>query len=279
MKLLLISLILTLTASAGHRVIAADTGTKEVIIIDEKGKIIWSFKAPGKPEDLEVLKNGNILLCTKNSVIELTMDKKIIWKFEEKGEMHSCQRLANGNTLIGHTSTGELLEVNKEGKVVKTIKTTSKSSNKHRTFRRVRKNDDGIYVSHHGDGVCRLYSDDGKILRTVAHYADRCFSSLPMKGEKLLLSGKDKIKIVDKDGKTVWEVDVKNYPDLKIDAFTAAIPLENGNILVTNWMGHLKKNKRGDSPSMVEISPDKKMVWSWSNPKHKCLIAIALIPE
>ena len=67
--------LLSLSLSAKHKFIAADTTT-----------------------------NGNVLLCTKNVVLELSMDKKVLWSFERKGEMHSAQRLADGNTLIGHTT-------------------------------------------------------------------------------------------------------------------------------------------------------------------------------
>ena len=58
--------------------------------------------------------------------------------------------------------------VSPEGKVLKEFKTTYDTKNKHRIFRRVRQADNGnIYTAHHGDGVCRVYDQSGKVLNTL----------------------------------------------------------------------------------------------------------------
>jgi outer membrane protein assembly factor BamB len=274
--LFVLVLIFALNLQAKHKFIAGDTQTGEVFIVDKDGKTIWTYKAKFKPQDVSILKNGNILLCTQKQVIELTMDKKIVWEFSRSGEMHSCQRLANGNTLVGHTSEGTVLEVNSAGKVIRSFKTTFKTKRAHSNFRRVRQTAEGlIYVSHHGDGVCRIYSNEGKVVNSVEHYKGKCFSATPLKDGKILLTGKAKVKIVDLEGKIHWEINTSEIKGHKIDSLTSAKMLANGNILVTNWMGHQKKNKRTEV-SIVEINPNKEVVWSYKDSKNTCIIAMDL---
>jgi len=276
MRLFTLLLLLTVSVSAKYKFIAADTGTKEVFIVDENGKKVWTYKSPGKPEDVSFLKNGNILLCTKNKVMEMTMDKKVVFEFSRTGELHSAQRLADGNTLIGHTSEGKVYLVSPKGEVIKEVKTTYETKNKHRIFRRIRQTEEGkIYAAHHGDGVCRVYDQSGKVLNTLKHYSDRCFSATPLTNDRVLLTGLDKVKIVNLKNEVLWEIDIKEIPDSKVLSLTSAKMLENGNILVTNWMGHHRKLiKKKGYPSIVEISPEKKVVWQYDGGKNKCLIAL-----
>ncbi|NQZ57142.1 MAG: PQQ-binding-like beta-propeller repeat protein [Lentisphaeraceae bacterium] len=270
-------ILLGLSLQAKHKFIAADTTTREVFIVDENGKKTWSFKVPDKPQDVSVLANGNILICCRTIVLEMTLDKKIIWKFKQKGEMHSAQRLADGNTLIGHTSKGRVLVVSPEGEIVSEFKTTYETTKPHMIFRRVRRSADGkIYVAHHGDGVCRIYSPEGKVIASVKHHGKKCFSATPLENQKILLSGGGKIKIVSHSGETYWEVDISELKGHKITGLGSAKILKNGNILVTNWQGHVKKGQRTQA-AMIEISPDKKIVWSYDGGKNKCLIAMDLI--
>lgn len=266
-------LFLSISLSAKHKFIAADTTTKEVFIINESGEKAWSYKAPDKPQDVSILPNGNILLCCKTIVVELTMNKEIVWKFERKGEMHSAQRLADDSTLVGHTSEGKIYFISPEGKVINEFKTTYTTKNKHRIFRRIRQAQDGrIYIGHHGDGVCRIYNPKGEVTGTVTHYKDRCFSAMPMKNETILLTGEERLKIVNHKDEVLWEVSTEEL-NKKVVALTSAKQLKNGNILVTNWQGHVKKKGR-TQPAMIEISSDKKIVWSYDGDKNKCLITM-----
>ncbi|MDD4175027.1 MAG: hypothetical protein PHN34_12380, partial [Kiritimatiellae bacterium] len=38
--------------------------------------------------------------------------------------------------------------------------------------------------------------------------------------------------------------------------------LPNGNVLVSNWLGH---GKFGTAPHLMEITPEKKIVWSFAD--------------
>jgi len=170
--------------------------------------------------------------------------------------------------------TAKIYVVSPQGEVLKEFKTTNETKNAHRYFRRIRQVNDGrIYVAHHGDGVCRIYSPDGKVTSTLTHYEDRCFSATPLKNDNVLLTGEKKMKIVNHQDEVLWEIDTSEIKGQKVNALTSAKVLKNGNILVTNWQGHIKKKGR-TQPAMIEISPDKKVVWSYDGDKNKCLITM-----
>ena len=86
----------------------------------KNGEIVWEHKAPAS-NDLWVLNNGNRLFTTGRGVLEVTVEKDTVFYYSSKSEIFACQRLKNGNTFIGECSTGQLLEVNKKGEIVKKL--------------------------------------------------------------------------------------------------------------------------------------------------------------
>jgi hypothetical protein len=48
--------------------------------------------------------------------------------------------------------------------------------------------------------------------------------------------------------------------------------LPNGNTVMTNWLGH---NNYGKAPHIIEVTPDKKVVWTFSD--HESMKTISSI--
>lgn len=46
------------------------------------------------------------------------------------------------------------------------------------------------------------------------------------------------------------------------------IRLANGNMVFGNWLGH---GQLGKAPHLFEVTPDKKVVWTYENPTMKAL--------
>ncbi len=193
--LIALSLLICANVVAAHTIICADTGLQKAMIFDEAGKLVWQYDNI-KCVDVSVLANGNILLCHESRkaswVREVKRsDKTTVWEYKIKGEAQSCQRLPNGNTLIGKCTGSELIEVTPDGTIAKRIKVTTSVKNTHKIMRRARKGADGLYyVAHHGEGVCRVYDDNSKVVRTIPHYPGFCYSATPLKDGSVLLTGK-----------------------------------------------------------------------------------------
>jgi outer membrane protein assembly factor BamB len=115
----------------GHTVIA-DNGKHQVLELDEKDQVVWSYDVPNdnkRPSptmrQMRRLDNGNTLICasTEDKVMEVSPDKKVVWSYDLPFP-YLATRLANGNTII---SSGDgygskqgffVIEVDKDGKEV-----------------------------------------------------------------------------------------------------------------------------------------------------------------
>jgi outer membrane protein assembly factor BamB len=112
--------------------------------IDRKGEIIWSHRDKKVSHDADRLPNGNTLYVygkedTKNDpqVKEVDPSGKLLWSWYAKKEFNkspykdihnqgwthtnAVTRLENGNTLISPRNFNMLVEVDPQGKVVRTI--------------------------------------------------------------------------------------------------------------------------------------------------------------
>lgn len=264
-----------------HSFYCGDTGKKRIVQFNEQGEVIWSLEKV-KPSDFSVLDNGNFLYSHvakgMSYVQEITKDKKVVWEYKEKGEIRSCQRLDDGTTLIGETTKGVLKIIDKESNVLKSIFIKTDNSKGHTKLRVVRKGVDGLYyVAQHGEGLARAYNEAGELVRDIKHQVNviekstkktrnACYAVNPLKDGTLLLSGLSVLKIIDTSGKTIWELHESDIPEVNIYSFTGTHVLENGNILVTNWLGH---GATGKGHHVVEIDRQtKKVVWSMRNDKE-----------
>jgi hypothetical protein len=253
-----------------HTVIAADGSKHKVIKISPDGKIVWEFKA-NRCHDAWMLDNGNVLATYRGGVMEISPDKNIVWKYEVKGECHAVQRLADGNTLVGDPNRGRLIEVNKDGKIVKEVKLTFKRGG-HALMRHARKLKNGNYlVAHHHNKVIREYAPDGKVVMEIKTDAP-AFAAVRLANGNTMCSEWFRIKEVDPKGKIVWSMTKKEIvkqmvPDgkevAKGDALMTGIQvLKNGNIVIANYFGHGKGSK---GAVLFEVTRDKKVVWQFTN--------------
>jgi hypothetical protein len=54
-----------------------------------------------------------------------------------------------------------------------------------------------------------------------------------------------------------------DFPGITLKFVAGLKRLSNGKTVVTNWLGH---NNFGKAPQAIEITPDKKVVWTYNNP-------------
>jgi outer membrane protein assembly factor BamB len=108
----------------------AESGNDRIILVDPAGKIISQTPlgkdGRGKTRQVEVLDNGNYLVCAESpgTVTEYNPQGDIVWEYEIGTRVYGAIRLANGNTLIGSGSGNSVVEVSPDKKVVWEIKGT-----------------------------------------------------------------------------------------------------------------------------------------------------------
>jgi hypothetical protein len=253
--------------SVKHTFACTDYTQNMVFIISDEGKPVWQYPAE-QCNDLWVLPDGNLLFNTGKGVKEVTRDKKVIFSYESGSEIYACQRLSNGNTFVGECNSGLLLEIAPDGKIVKRIKLLPEGvDGGHGFMRNARKLENGNYlVAHYGlDKVCE-YDSIGQIIREIP-VTGGPHSVIRLSDGNTLISCSDHngdpgIVEIDSNGKVVWQLTKNELPGIALKFMTGMEVLPNGNIVLTNWLGH---NHFGEAPHAFEITREKKIVWVYND--------------
>jgi hypothetical protein len=237
------------------------------------GKVIWTYST-GKGyefDDVWMLSNGNILFTRMQYVEEITPDKKVVWRYDcsvpagtNHTEVHTCQPIGldkvmfvlNGlppRLMVVNTKTGTV-EVNHE--LAYPEPTNSKSI--HGQFRRARFTAQGTYlVSYLSEGKVVEFD---KNFNEIWNYPIRSpWAALRLKnGNTLITDEHDSLtREVSPKGETVWELQNTNLPEAYrlVSAPQSCTRLASGNTILCSRGG------TGKGPQLVEVTPDKKVVW------------------
>jgi len=241
-------------------------------IINEEGTADWEYS--GGSRDGFVLPNGNVLLAFGDRVEEVTRDKTIVFTYtrsKENSEIGTTQRLYNGNTLV--TELGNrprLLEVNNKGEVVVEVPLQPETDNAHMQTRMARQLRNGNYlVPHLLAFAIKEYSSDGKIVQSMRTDFDvlggRAAENWPFTAIRLdngntvaSLTHGNKVVELDSRGGIIWKVTNADVNGLFKDP-CGSQRLANGNTVIGC-------HGASSGISMIEVTPDKKIVWTSAHP-------------
>ena len=217
--------------------------------------------------DAQPLPNGNWLLQTTfTEVVEVDSSGKEVWKYKPaadggKVEIHAFRRLENGLTMIAESGTSRIVEVNKDGAIVHSIPLKVKTPNPHRDTRLVRITSTGNYlVAHEGEKCIREYDREGVVVWEY-DVGSQLYSAIRLSNGNTLIGTGDGHRVIEvtKDKKVIWEVNESDLAGVKLAWITMVDRLPNGNTWIVNC--HAGPN----NPQILEVSPDKKVVWSFKD--------------
>jgi hypothetical protein len=271
-----------LMAQPNYRVLGWDN--KHIAIVDSKGKVEWEYPVPANSmHDIQLLPNGNILFHNGVTVQEVSKDKQVVWEYTSKPKegyagrvtVHSFERLPNGLTMIAESGNCRLIEVDKDGKIVHEIPLTVDKPSVGSDTRLVRSVPGGGYlVAHEADGKVREYDRNGKVVWQYAldlnnlppsggltGHGTNVFSAKRLPNGNTLIGGGNNNRVfeVNKAGEIVWSVESKDLPGITLCWITQIEALPNGNVIFGN------SHAGPDNPQLIEVSRDKKIVWSFKN--------------
>ena len=272
----------TLSASAEdvkHRFITAAFNRGEAVVIGKDGVIEKQLKIGQHVQDVWMLENGNIMASYLQGVKEVSMDGTVVWEYKTPNkqiEIHTAQPLPNGNVLMLEGGTKRLFEVNRKGEIVKDFPIKTKQGNKHMQFRIARKTADGHYwLALFGDSKAVELDADGKKIREIVVNGGKngIHGLVPLPHGGILVSTAygQEIKEFDKDGELIWHLtkkDLKNAGVKKTGYAAGLQRLPNGNTVISIYHGE---------PALLEVTPDKKMVWSYHNPSLGNLVGMTIL--
>ncbi len=265
---------------AQHPMLYVGEGYNKMFLIND-GKIIWTYQTgPGNEyDDVWMLSNGNILFSRMQYVAIITPDKKVVWRYDaqnttnvaEHTEIHGCQPIGLDKVLfvenglppklkLANIKTGKI-EVEHDLDYIQPVDPKTI----HPQFRRIRMTADGHYlVPYLNLHKVVEYDKNFNIVWTFTTNdvpPDLKFSpwaAIRLKNGNTLISdesGNATIE-VNHDKKIVWLLKNSDLPEqyqMKSPP-QSCTRIANGDTILCSRGGNGK-------PQIVEVAPDKKVVW------------------
>ncbi len=281
---LLLVALFTAPAAAEHRVLIQGNGNLAIVGAD--GKTEWEMKWGGI-HDLHVLPNGHIMVQQgAATVAEIDpATKKVVWSYDsakqngnagKRVEVHAFQPLEDGGVMIAESGPARIIEIDRDGKLLKEVKLKVDHPNAHSDTRLARKLANGHYlVAHEADGHIREYDAEGSVVWDFAvplfdnqpkgghgpeGFGNHAFAAVRLKnGNTLIATGNGhSVLEVTPTKEIVWKVEQNDLPNITLAWVTTLEVLPNGNYVIGNCHAGDKQ------PLLIEIEPKtKKVVWTF----------------
>jgi hypothetical protein len=251
---------------AQHAMLYVGEGYNKMFLVNG-GKIIWTYSTgPGNEyDDVWMLSNGNILFTRMQYIAEITPEKKIVWRYDaSKGtEIHACQPIGLDKVLlIANGLPPKLMVINIKTNAVEVSHDLDflqppDPKKVHPQFRRIRYTAQGTYlVPYLNMGKVVEYDKD---FNGIWSYAIKSpWAAIRLKnGNTLITDESDKLTIeVSPKGETVWQLKPGDLPvEYRFIGTQTCTRLASGNTIICSRGGN------GAGPQLVEVTPDKKVVW------------------
>jgi hypothetical protein len=284
-----------------RRVLAADSSTRALASIGPDGRVEWRLPV-GAIHDLHVLPDGHILYQDGwTRIVELDARHKPIWDYNAKRngnagrsvEVHAFERLPDGSTMIVESGPARIIEVDRDGNLLRETKLKVDAPSAHSDTRNARRTAAGTtLVAHEKDGVIREYDATGKIVwefdvplfdkpRKGGHgpeaFGDQAYSAVRLEnGNTLIGTGNGhSVLEVTPAKEIVWKLEQNDLTGIVLAWVTQVRRLPNGNTLLVNC------HAGPDNPQIIEVTPDKQVVWTfkdWKTFGNSLPVAVVLDP-
>lgn len=250
----------------GRRFFAADYEKKVAAVVEADSSLSW--KKPIRDiHDAQKLPGGGWLLQTNFfEVVELDDQGQETWRYDAgktpagaRVEIHAFQRLANGQTMIAESGTSRILIVNPDKSIAATIPLKVEQADPHRDTRLVRLTPSGTYlVAHESQRLVREYSTNGEVVWEYS-VGTQLYSAVRLDNGNTLIGTGDGHRVIEVTPKKeiAWELKSDDLPGVKLGWITMVERLPNGNTWIVNC------HAGPDQPQILEVSPDKQIVWSF----------------
>ena len=258
---------------AQHPMLYIGEGLNKIFLVND-GKIVWTYSTgPGwEYDDVWMLSNGNILFTRMQYIAIVTPEKKVLWRYDAPAgtEIHGCQPIGLDKVLfIQNGLPPKLMVVNIKSKAVEVehdLPAPSLTDPKtvHAQFRRVRYTAQGTYLVPFLT-MHRVVEYDKDFNEVWRYDIPTPWAAIRLKNGNTLITDERNVvtREVTPDKKTVWEITPGDLPaEFRYANSQSATRLSNGNTILCSRGGGVQ------GPQLVEVTPDKKVVWVLQDWEH-----------
>ena len=251
---------------AQHPMLYIGEGYNKMFLVNH-GQIVWTYSTgPGNEyDDVWMLSNGNILFTRMQYIAEITPEKKVVWRYDAAPgtEIHACQPIGLDKVLfVVNGLPPKLMVVNIKTHAVEVEHVLPAPSETdrgtvHPQFRRVRYTAQGTYLVPFLN-MNRVVEYDKNFKEIWSYDIAKPWAAIRLKNGNTLITDESDVltREVNPKKETVWEVSKADIPDQYWYGNSQSVTrLANGNTIICSRGG----DHRG--PQLVEITPDKKVVW------------------
>jgi Mal s 1 allergenic protein-like len=251
---------------AQHPMLYIGEGYNKMFLINN-GKILWTYSTGhgNEYDDIWMLSNGNILFTRMQYVAEITPDKQVLWRYDAptNTEIHCCQPIGLDKVLfIQNGLPPKLMVVNIKTRAVEVehdLPCLSLTDQKtvHAQFRRVRYTAQGTYLVPFLT-MGQVVEYDKNFQEIWRYDVKSPWAAIRLKnGNTLITDESDKLTLeVSPKKEIVWQLKPDDLPEeYRFINTQTCTRLANGNTIICSRGGG------GKGPQLVEVTPDKKVVW------------------
>jgi hypothetical protein len=262
-----------------HPMLYAGEGYNTIFLVNH-GKVAWTYSTGrgGEIDDVWMMTNGNILFARQFHVEEITPQKEVVWHYDPPAgtEVHTCQPVGLDKVmLVQNGLPPKLMILNKKTGAVEVehalpAESLTDPHTIHPQFRRARVLANGNYLAAFlkMNKVTEFDKDFNPVWScdvTTPWAAVRLHN-----GNTLVADEHDKLaREIDSQCRTVWEFKQADLPaGIVFHNIQTADRLANGNTVIFSSTGGTKAEDRPGIIQLVEVTPDKKVVWvlqDWKN--------------
>lgn len=245
-----------------HHVMAIEYPGR-LVEISDTGQKLWEHQTPSLTVMFNVLPNGNVFYPhggDKRGAQEVDRQHQVVWSYTSPAaELLGGERLANGNSLLGEGGPPKALELDPAKAEVRSISVSTTETAAHGQIRHIHRLANGnVLLALEGEGVAREVDATGKMVWEYKG-VPRIHEAIRLSSGNTLIGGGDAKRVLEVTpaGQVAWEFGATDAPELGI-AFIASVQvLENGDLLVCNWLGA----GGGNGVHAFQVTRDKKIVW------------------
>ncbi|MDR0348522.1 MAG: hypothetical protein LBH90_03395 [Tannerella sp.] len=270
MKRQFIYLVLVLfccSCSKKEKLIVGSFDWNQIAIIDKKSSDIeWTYDLPAGEAcyDVEITPGKEILYAYKQGAkLIKRRNLETVWDYKanEKEELYTATRLESGNYLLGICGfPARIVELDKNGEVVKEVTFNTATPDKSMQFRHIIKTPQETYlIPILGKNKVSEISAEGRFLKSVLCYGTPNSVKLADDGKWVVSCGRSQrfVEIDPETKQTTRSVETANLTWGTLLYVAELVRYKNGNTLLANY------NDAEDNPQpfLIEIDPDNNIAW------------------